>query len=167
LVFLLSCVSKWLGRGILGDGGRGLQRQERPIFRQCRDDEPGLLRVFLEDQDVALCCLLGATLLLTFGFHILSRSLDILAPYKLEYVTSDHKVAGSSHAGCALYWIARHFLVLPISRASRRLRSISDRSRRSSPSCSIRSNPNSTASCPRRRRRSRSRDQPFVDDQDY
>jgi hypothetical protein len=38
--------------------------------------------------------------------------------------------------------------------ASRRLRLISGRSRRSSPSCSIRSNANSTASWPRRRLRS-------------
>ncbi len=38
--------------------------------------------------------------------------------------------------------------------ASRRLRSISGRPRRSSPSCSIRSNANSTTSRPRRRLRS-------------
>jgi hypothetical protein len=43
----------------------------------------------------------------------------------------------------------REPLALPISLVSRRLRSISGRSRRSSPSCSIRSKANSTASWPR------------------
>ena len=45
-------------------------------------------------------------------------------------------------------------LALPSSLASRRLRSISGRPRRSLPSCSIRSKANSTASWPRRRLRS-------------
>jgi hypothetical protein len=43
--------------------------------------------------------LLGVTLMLMCGFRILTM-LDNLASHRVEYVTLDHRVAGSSPAGC-------------------------------------------------------------------
>ena len=111
------------------------------------------------------CAKISAPFLLTLPAHRLARRVlrleprlrrpaaigrihplrhDALQPHPADMIEDGRAVP----VRCSMNWIGSR-LALPISFLSRRLRSISGRSRRSSPSCSIRSKAYSTASWPR------------------